>query len=146
MSLLQDYERAKIQIGEEKYNAIDVYIEEICPTERRNLYKQELKKIDHLEINEWEKEKKKLEQKYGIVYLDDILYNEEGWKKFEEWYKNYSSKKIIIELKPILRDSLCSAVNNEFYGEPFIPLRKDKNIEIKIVEKFIENKNKSRER
>ena len=48
MSLLQDYERAKIQIGEEKYNAIDVYIEEICPTERRNLYKQELKKIDHL--------------------------------------------------------------------------------------------------
>lgn len=173
MSLLQDYERAKAQIGEEKYNAIDVYIEEICPTERRNLYKQELKKIDHLEINEWEKEKKKLEQKYGIVYLDDILYNEKGWKKFEEWYKNYSSKKIIIELKPIgidnwdrpvyinkdgkiykdislgqgnLRDSLCSAVNNEFYGEPFIPLRKDKNIEIKIVEKFIENKNKSRER
>ena len=63
MSLLQDYERAKIQIGEEKYNAIDVYIEEICPTERRNLYKQELKNIDHLEINEWEKEKKKLEQK-----------------------------------------------------------------------------------
>lgn len=81
MSLLQDYERANAQIGEEKYNAIDVYIEEICPTERRNLYKQELKKIDHLEISEWEKKKKKLEQKYGIVYLDDILYNEEGVEK-----------------------------------------------------------------
>lgn len=92
MSLLQDYERARKEIGAKKYNAIDLYIEEICSTERRNQYKKELKKIDHLDINEWEKEKKKLEQKYGIVYLDDILYNEEGWKKFEKWYKSYSNK------------------------------------------------------
>lgn len=90
MSLLQDYEMARRKIGAKKYDAINVYLEEICPTERRNKYKQELKKINDLEVNEWEREKKKLEEKYGIVYLDDILYSEEGWKKFEQWYEKYS--------------------------------------------------------
>lgn len=89
MSLLQDYEMAKRKIGEKKYNAIDVYLQEICPKENWNQYKQELKKIDNLEINEWEIEKKKLQQKYGIVFLDDILYNEDGWGKFEKWYEKY---------------------------------------------------------
>ena len=93
MSLLQDYEEAKRKIGTKKYNAIDVYIEEICPKSKRDEYEKELKKINNLEINEWEKEKKKLEQKYGIVYLDDILYKEEGWNKFEKWYESYSKKK-----------------------------------------------------
>ena len=89
MSLLQDYEMAKRKIGEKKYNDIDVYLQEICPKENWNQYKQELKKIDNLEINEWEIEKKKLQQKYGIVFLDDILYNEDGWGKFEKWYEKY---------------------------------------------------------
>lgn len=89
MSLLQDYEMAKRKIGENKYNAIDVYLQEICPKENWNQYEQELKKIDNLEINEWEIEKKKLQQKYGIVFLDDILYNEDGWGKFEKWYEKY---------------------------------------------------------
>lgn len=89
MSLLQDYEMAKRKIGEKKYNAIDVYLQEMCPKENWNQYKQELKKIDNLEINEWEIEKKKLQQKYGIVFLDDILYNEDGWGKFEKWYEKY---------------------------------------------------------
>lgn len=92
MSLLQDYEMAKRKIGEKKYNAIDVYLQEICPKENWNQYKQELKKIDNLEINEWEIEKKKLQQKYGIVFLDDILYNEDGWGKFEKWYEKYEQK------------------------------------------------------
>lgn len=92
MSLLQDYEMAKRKIGEKKYNAIDVYLQEIYPKENWNQYKQELKKIDNLEINEWEIEKKKLQQKYGIVFLDDILYNEDGWEKFEKWYEKYEQK------------------------------------------------------
>ncbi len=63
MSLLQDYEMARRKIGTKKYDAINVYLEEICPTKIRNKYKQELKKINDLGINEWEREKKKLEQK-----------------------------------------------------------------------------------
>ena len=35
---------------------------------------------------------------------------------------------------------------NKYSNFTELDLRKDKNIEIKIVEKFIENKNKSRER
>lgn len=109
MSLLQDYEMAREKIGAKKYDAINVYLEEICPTERRNKYKQELKKINNLEINEWEREKKKLEQKYGIVYLDDILYNEEGWKKFEQWYKAHNKTKNEISHKE--NNSLKDRIN-----------------------------------
>lgn len=92
MSLLQDYEEAREKIGHKKYDAINVYWNEICPLENRALYHKELKKIHNLEIDEWEKEKKKLEKKYGIVFLDDILYNEQGWNKFEKWYKEYVKK------------------------------------------------------
>ncbi len=167
MSLLQDYEEAREKIGHKKYDAIEVYLNEICPQDNWKTYKKELKKIDHLEINEWEKQKKKLEKKYGIVFLDDILYSEEGWKKFEEWYKSYSKPKEILEIKAIgidnwdrpvykdnkgiiykdislgkgnLRDSLCTSVNNDFYGEPETPLIKDLKIEIRIVDKFKDKK------
>jgi len=92
MSLLQDYEIARKQIENKKYDAIEVYLNEICPEDNWKQYKAELKKINHLEINEWEKEKKKLEEKFGIVWLDDILYKEEGWNKFEDWYKQYNKK------------------------------------------------------
>ena len=59
-------------------------------------YEQELKKIEDLEIKEWTKQKKELEQKYGILFLDDVLYKEEEWNKFEEWYKNYISKEVMV--------------------------------------------------
>lgn len=89
MSILQDFEEARKMIGHKKYDAIDIYLNEICPQDNWKAYKKELKEIDHLEINEWEKQKKKLQQKYGIVFLDDILYNEDGWGKFEKWYEKY---------------------------------------------------------
>lgn len=94
MSLLQDYERAREKIGHKKYDAIEIYLNEVCPQDNWEAYKKELKEIDHLEINEWEKQKKKLQQKYGIIFLDDVLYSEEGWNKFEEWYKNNISKEV----------------------------------------------------
>ena len=93
MSILQDYEMARRKIGNKKYDAIEIYLKEICPESNWKQYKTELKKINHLEINEWEKEKKKLEEKFGIVWLDDILYKEEGWNKFGKWYKQYKNKK-----------------------------------------------------
>ncbi len=123
MSLLQDYEMARRKIGTKKYDAINVYLEEICPTKIRNKYKQELKKINDLGINEWEREKKKLEQKYRIVYLDDVLYNEEGWKKFEQWYEKYSkmkNEKEQIEKKEVdgFKDKINDFLqNNEKYKE-----------------------------
>ena len=169
MSILQDFEEARKMIGHKKYDAIDIYLNEICPQDNWKAYKKELKEIDHLEINEWEKQKKKLQQKYGIIFLDDVLYSEEGWNKFEEWYKNYISKEVkvkkqktnenILRVKfigidnwdrPVYKDekgnifkdtnlghgtlSLCTSVNNDFYGEPEAPI--NENIKVSIVSKF----------
>ena len=96
MSILQDFEEARKMIGHKKYNAIDIYLNEICPPDKMKSYEQELKKIEDLEIKEWTKQKKELEQKYGILFLDDVLYKEEEWNKFEEWYKNYISKEVMV--------------------------------------------------
>ena len=95
MSILQDFEEARKMIGHKKYNAIDIYLNEICPPDKMKSYEQELKKIEDLEIKEWTKQKKELEQKYGILFLDDVLYKEE-WNKFEESYKNYISKEVMV--------------------------------------------------
>lgn len=94
MSILQDFEEARKMIGHKKYDAIEVYLNEICPPDKMKSYEQELKKIEDLEIKEWTRQKKELEQKYGIVFLDDVLYKEEEWYKFENWYKNYISKEV----------------------------------------------------
>ena len=96
MSILQDFEEARKMIGHKKYNAIDIYLNEICPPDKMKSYEQELKKIEDLEIKEWTKQKKELEQKHGILFLDDVLYKEEEWNKFEEWYKNYISKEVMV--------------------------------------------------
>ena len=41
MSLLQDYEIARKQIGNKKYDAIEVYLNEICPEDNWKQYKAE---------------------------------------------------------------------------------------------------------
>lgn len=64
MSILQDYEKARKELGDKKYNAIDKYLAE---------------------------NKDKL--------LSDVLYKEEEYNKFEEWYNAHISE-LQVENKP----------------------------------------------
>lgn len=97
MSIMKDYEKARESIGKEKYDAIEKYIDEICPRSIFRKYEKELNNLVCLDPQEWAKQKKKLEEKYEIVFLSDILYNPEEWNKFESWYKQ-KSKTYIIEM------------------------------------------------
>ena len=49
---------------------------------------------DENEYSLWEVD---LEKKYGIIFLSDVLYKPEEWKKFDTWYEN-KNKTYIIEL------------------------------------------------
>lgn len=87
MSILEDYGEARKQIGAEKYDAIEEYINEVCPLDKQYLFNDELKKIINLEGSKWLEEKEKLEKKYGVIYLSDVLYKKEEWEKFDKWYE-----------------------------------------------------------
>ena len=86
MSIMQEYEQIRKEIGQDKYDAIDKYLEEICPKENYDKYQKELNKIFSLPPEKWLKQKQELETKYGIVFLSDVLYKSEEWSKFEKWY------------------------------------------------------------
>lgn len=97
MSIMQDYEQVRKNIGKEMYDAIEKYLDEICPKSVFNKYEKELNKLDNSDPEEWAKQKKKLKVKYGIVFLSDVLHNPEEWNKFENWYER-KSKTYIIEM------------------------------------------------
>lgn len=88
MSIMQEYEQIKREIGEEKYNAIDDYLNEKCPKEIYDKYDKEVNSLINLPTEEWLKQKKELELKYGIIFLSDVLYKPEEWDKFEKWYQD----------------------------------------------------------
>lgn len=98
MSIMQDFEKARKTIGAKKYDAIEEYIEEVCPKSSYEKYNKELNiLITDVPIEEWLRKKKELEKKYGIIFLSDVLYKPEEWKKFDTWYEN-KNKTYIIEL------------------------------------------------
>ena len=97
MSILQEYEEIKKQIGYEKYNMIEKYLDIVCPREKYNQYEERLKSISQFPYEDWIVEKNELENKYGIIQLSDILYKEEEWEKFDKWYnKEYLKRNIKI--------------------------------------------------
>lgn len=93
MSIMQDYEEARKKIGEKKYDAIDKYLNEVCPQSNYDKYNKELNSLIDIPPDEWLRKKKELEEKYGIVFLSDILYKPEEWDKFEAWYEENVKEK-----------------------------------------------------
>ena len=97
MSIMQDFEEARKIIGPEKYDAIEKYLDEVCPKSNYDKYNKELDSMLDYSTDEWLKQKKELEEKYGIIFLSDVIYKPEEWEKYEAWY-NEKSKTYIIEL------------------------------------------------
>lgn len=48
----------------------------------------ELRDIDY-KTDDWVKKQQDIKDKYNIVLLDDILYKDREWKKFDKWFMNY---------------------------------------------------------
>ena len=73
MSIMQDFEEARKIIGPEKYDAIEKYLEEVCPKSNYDKYNKELNSMLDYSTDEWLKQKKELEEKYGIIFLSDVI-------------------------------------------------------------------------
>ena len=91
MSITQEYEMLRKQIGNEKYKALEEYINAFGKIAE---WEKGIKEIRNIEdVKEWEEENYKLHQRCKPVFIEDVAMNEAEWKKFEEWYKNnYKNK------------------------------------------------------
>ena len=92
MSIMQDFEEARKIVGPEKYDAIEKYLDEVCPRCNYDKYNKELNSMLDYSTDEWLKKKSELEKKYGIIFLSDVLYKPEEWEKFEKWYEAHINK------------------------------------------------------
>lgn len=86
MSVLQKYKDIRDLIGHEKYDMIENYLSLICNHKNMDKYFEEINKVGTLLSNRWNEERDKLKEKYGVLLLDDVLYKEGEWEKYESWY------------------------------------------------------------
>lgn len=113
MSIFQDFERIRNDIGYEKYDMIEKYLEIISPNKNVDKYFKEMSNIWKYPPNEWNKRSNELKQKYSVVLLDDILHKREEWNKYENWYnENHLNRNIkILNIWPTDYDDIrCNAI------------------------------------
>lgn len=104
MSILQEYEKIREEMGHEKYDAISEYLEKICPKEKQIEYENEIKALEGLSTIKMLNKRVEIEQKYNIVLLSDVLYKRKEWEKFEKWYSD-RQKEIKKKRKDIEREA-----------------------------------------
>ena len=98
MSILQDYEEARDIIGAEKYDAISIYLEKICPSENVDKYYKGLNLVMQKSPEIWQDEENKLRNEFNITLLSDVLYKKEEWDKYDKWFnEDYKKRKIEID-------------------------------------------------
>ncbi len=143
MSILQEYEQIKKLIGNEKYDAIEIYLNIINSTENVDKMFEEFNKLS-FESDGWVEKQKELKNKHNVILLSDVIYNEEEWKKFNNWYNvefTHNNVKILNVWKSDFGDMRCNALlykNSKLIANIIVKSDlKEKNIFI------VENKMKS---
>ena len=80
MSIMQDFEEARKIIGPEKYDAIEKYLDEVCPKSNYDKYNKELNSMLDYSTDEWLKQKKELEEKIEKLQIELDNKKEEKYK------------------------------------------------------------------
>ena len=90
MSILQDYEKLRQEMGDKKFNAIDKYIQEFGKVTEWKEKGREIKMIE--DVTEWEKQYSALHKKCKPIFIEDVVMNEKEWNRFEKWYEKQQEK------------------------------------------------------
>lgn len=86
MSILQEYEEIRRDMGEKKFDSIDEYLKTICPNERIIDYNKKVNKLIRDNPDNWFDKIDNLKKNMNITMLDDVLYKKEEWMKYNVWY------------------------------------------------------------
>ena len=90
MSISQDYEKLRIQLGNKKYEALDEYIKVYGKVHE---WHQGIKEIRNIEnVKEWEEKMFELHNKCKPIFIEDVVMNETEWEKFNKWYSENKVK------------------------------------------------------
>ncbi len=84
MSISQDYEKLRMQLGNKKYEALDEYIRTFGKVHEWHQGIKDIRSIEN--IKEWEDKMFDLHRKCKPIFIEDVVMNEKEWKKFEKWY------------------------------------------------------------
>lgn len=98
MSIMQDYEKTRKLLGDRKYGAIGKYLNILCPQEKCDKFFEKIREYNDLPIEQQLIRQEKIKKEDGIIFLSDILYNKNEWKKFDKWYnENYLHRKVKVQ-------------------------------------------------
>ena len=78
MSISQDYEKLRMQLGNKKYEALDEYIRTFGKVHEWHQGIKDIRSIEN--IKEWEDKMFDLHRKCKPIFIEDVVMNE--WKKF----------------------------------------------------------------
>lgn len=113
MSLFQEFDEIRNNIGHEKYDLIETYLNNISPQKNVDKYFKELNKVWELPPTKWNDKANQLKQKYNVILLDDILHKPEEWAKYENWYNEnhlHRNIKILDTWNTDYDDIRCNAI------------------------------------
>lgn len=146
MSILEEFEEVSRFIGKDKYNAIEKYLDTVYHKTENSDYYEAVKSLYKTlpspipVVPYYVKNKvEEIKKKYGVVLLDDVLYNSEEWDKFNKWYnENYLHRKVkILETWKMSHDDYrCNA--NIYQNNKLIA---NVNVEIDISNNAKSDKN-----
>ena len=85
MSISQDYEKLRMQLGNKKYEALDEYIRTFGKVQEWHQGIKDIRSIEN--IKEWEDKMLDLHKKCKPIFIEDVVMNEKEWEKFENGMK-----------------------------------------------------------
>ena len=92
MSITQEYERFRKQIGNKKYDALEHYIDTHGKIEEWEQGVKDIRKIEDIKL--WEEEYHKLHQRCKPIFIEDVSMNEEEFCDLNDLsLQNYEKKK-----------------------------------------------------
>lgn len=93
MSILQEYEEIRSDIGYEEFDTIQKYLDIFSPMEQYDKYNEEIRGFTNLSGEEYIKKLEETKKKYGVILLYDVLNKEEEWNKYEKWFHEEYKKR-----------------------------------------------------
>ncbi len=90
MSITQDYEKLRMQLGNKKYEALDEYIRTFGKVHKWHQGIKDIRSIEN--IKEWEDKMLDLHKKCKPIFIEDVIMNEKEWERFEKWYEENKVK------------------------------------------------------
>ena len=97
MSIFQEYEETRDDIGHEMFDTIQKYLDVVSPLENYDKYNEELRHYKNWTGDAYIKKMEELKEKHKVVLFSDVIYNYDAWKKYEKWFnEEYKKRKVVI--------------------------------------------------